>query len=317
MQFRSFALLLLIVILTAFSTAFAYSGFPYWVEHDENGNPLDNIWVKVNLTANEPLEFYVYYGSSTAPSYSDGDSVFEFFDDFDGSSLDTSKWVGRGTPTVQNSKVTIDATNEDIYSISSYGFGYILEAYADISSSVYGSLGFHNSDYLSSYYFNIFQEDYPNAGLNSRSYDSSTGNGENYALGTYTGFHILRIDRIDSNNVQYYVDDTFVATHTVNPTQSLPVLVSRSDSASSSGSVVVDWVFVRKYSSTEPTIQYGSEESGSWTIEGHTYTKRKKVTITSSENLQEFQVALDYSQFNDDKVYIAEFEIELNQTITP
>jgi len=100
------------------------------VEHDENGNPQNNVWVKVNLTANQPLEFYVYYGSSTAPSYSDGDAVFEFFDDFDGSSLDTGKWslkrwYGSGSyyADVSNSIVKIHGDSDTTYGIISKWFG--------------------------------------------------------------------------------------------------------------------------------------------------------------------------------------------------
>jgi len=38
-------------------------------------------------------QLYLYYGNGTAPSLSDGDATFLFFDDFPGTALDTSKWT--------------------------------------------------------------------------------------------------------------------------------------------------------------------------------------------------------------------------------
>ena len=68
--------------------------------------------------------------------------------------------------------------------------------------------------------------------------------------------------------------------------------------------VYVDWITVRKYSSSPPSISYSSEESGSWTIDGHVFTKRKKVTITASQSVEGYQVRLSYSQWNDPNLRI-------------
>ncbi|RLE37386.1 hypothetical protein DRJ17_06730, partial [Candidatus Woesearchaeota archaeon] len=68
--------------------------------------------------------------------------------------------------------------------------------------------------------------------------------------------------------------------------------------------VYVDWFLIRKYSSSPPSISYSSEESGSWTIDGHTFTKRKKVTITSSQALSGYQIQLDYSQWGEPGIKI-------------
>ena len=89
--------------------------------------------------------------------------------------------------------------------------------------------------------------------------------------------------------------------------------VTATDSTYSSGKIALatwnnkvdfDDVFVRKYSSSPPSISYSSEESGSWTIDGHTFTKRKKVTITSSQALSGYQVQLDYSQWNENNIRV-------------
>ncbi|RLE37382.1 hypothetical protein DRJ17_06710, partial [Candidatus Woesearchaeota archaeon] len=62
-----------------------FTPLPYWHEGT------DYTWTKLDLQEGDN-EIWVYYGSTTATDESDGDSVFEFFDDFEGTELDTSKW---------------------------------------------------------------------------------------------------------------------------------------------------------------------------------------------------------------------------------
>jgi len=314
-----------LVVSIAFSTAFAYSGFPYWVEHDENGNPLDNIWVKVNLTANEPLEFYVYYGNSTAPSYSNGSIVFEFFDDFNRADSSTigNGWVedeAGGSASISSNTAYLDDTSTSDK----------VEIYHDIDSRTTGIVKARfktNEVSQDSILFYL--------GDSSTSGQISTGvaivSANDYSVndgGTWTSVYSgISADTYFTVSIEFNTDsDTFNIS--VNNQESGPYDfryasdgISRISFITQGGITMtsnIDWVFVRKYASSEPSINYGSEETGSWTIEGYTYTKRRKVTITSTTDLQEFQVALDYSQFNDDKVYITDmFQVELNQTITP
>jgi len=78
---------------------------PYWIEKWDNVSEEAVIWVKVpSIPANGSVTIYMYYGNPSAVSESDGEAVFEFFDDFeDGDSIDTSKWgQSGGTVTVEN-----------------------------------------------------------------------------------------------------------------------------------------------------------------------------------------------------------------------
>ena len=64
--------------------------YPYWIEHDENGKPINYLWVKVpKIPAKGNKVIYIKKESGFAPN---GNDVFEFFDDFDGNKLDTDKW---------------------------------------------------------------------------------------------------------------------------------------------------------------------------------------------------------------------------------
>jgi Uncharacterized conserved protein len=66
---------------------------PYWIESGCN-TANTRIWIKVPyIPANGNVTVYMYYGNPNAVSMSNGDYVFEFFDDFEGPSLNTSKWV--------------------------------------------------------------------------------------------------------------------------------------------------------------------------------------------------------------------------------
>ena len=57
------------------------------------------IWLKVpSIAASGNTTVNMYYGNPAAPAVSNGDSVFLFFDDFSGSSLNLTKWDVRGTP---------------------------------------------------------------------------------------------------------------------------------------------------------------------------------------------------------------------------
>ena len=65
----------------------------YWIESGCNTTST-KIWVKVpNIPASSSTTIYVYYGNSSATSLSNGDATFPLFDDFKGSSFNTSKWT--------------------------------------------------------------------------------------------------------------------------------------------------------------------------------------------------------------------------------
>jgi hypothetical protein len=68
----------------------------YWIESGCNTTNT-KIWVKVpSIPASSTKTIYVYYGNPNAKSLSNGDAVFDFFDDFLGTSLDTNKWTTGG-----------------------------------------------------------------------------------------------------------------------------------------------------------------------------------------------------------------------------
>ena len=86
---------------------------PYWIESWSSDKAV--IWCKVPfIPANRIKDIWIIYGNPSASDASDGDATFEFFDDFEGTSLDADKWNSYqtypgGSIAVENSYVELDA----------------------------------------------------------------------------------------------------------------------------------------------------------------------------------------------------------------
>ncbi len=81
----------------------------YWIESKTDSSTA-TVWVKVDSIATTPgSTIYIYYGNTSATSESSGDNTFIFFDNFEGTSLNTTtKWtLTDGTiPSVASNIVT-------------------------------------------------------------------------------------------------------------------------------------------------------------------------------------------------------------------
>lgn len=98
---------------------------PHWIEENNPGcnNAATKVWVKiptVHKGANATT-VYAYYGNAQAENAENGDNVFEFFDDFSGSSLDTNKWTEEirgsgGIVSVSNGEALLSPTPNTISS---------------------------------------------------------------------------------------------------------------------------------------------------------------------------------------------------------
>jgi hypothetical protein len=69
------------------------SEMPYWTDTNATGQ-WARIWIKAEYVQGGTVStVYMYYGNPSAASKSDPDSVFDFFDDFNGGAIDTNKWT--------------------------------------------------------------------------------------------------------------------------------------------------------------------------------------------------------------------------------
>lgn len=76
---------------------------PYWIESKTDSDSAV-VWVKTGMNNT----VYLYYGNATATSSSNGSAVFDFFDDFTGTSLNASRWNATGAATVADGALRVD-----------------------------------------------------------------------------------------------------------------------------------------------------------------------------------------------------------------
>jgi len=126
----------------------------FWIEEFDYSNKKAVIWV--NLTAGSS-ELNIAYGnpSATKSSYENGEQVFEFFDDFEGSELNTAKWdtadlYDNADINVSNGILTYyrgDTTLSSIKTLKTFAPNTVLYAkvYYDTSYNYPAEFGFADS----------------------------------------------------------------------------------------------------------------------------------------------------------------------------
>jgi len=127
---------------------------PYWIESWNAAGSSASLWVRVPSIPAAGATVYLYYGNSSTTSTSNGNTTFDFFDDFRSGSVDTTKWtVGGGSWTVVTDTLpngltgpvlqgtTKIPTNELLYSTSYTGTDYIIEASGKLLSGREWGLG--------------------------------------------------------------------------------------------------------------------------------------------------------------------------------
>ncbi|KKN15047.1 hypothetical protein LCGC14_0989970, partial [marine sediment metagenome] len=236
---------------------------PYWIESGINTTST-NIWIKVDSIAASPspTTLYMYYGNPEAVEASNGDDVFAFFDDFSGSALDSSKWTRFNSPSIvlssgimslgfvdfgvtrnitSTTKVTPPLVLEEKYRLSNVGCGI-----GGLKTLV-GSMGPGVLD-------KTFSTEY------SHYYD-----GGSVALGaTDQNWHTYKQSIFGTTSI--YDRDGTVDTRTMANNNDGSNLNVKLEGTSSSNCYPFmtgwDFVRVRKYASTEPSVSaIGTEEN--------------------------------------------------------
>lgn len=233
----------------------------YWRETPTGTNNA-TFWVKVpSIPAgySNTVAVDIYYGNTTTESAANGDATFALFDDFNESSLNTTKWtVASGTDySVSNSQLVLKGTTT-IQTNTDFSKGESLRFYGNLKG-YQQNFGFMNSSNLNDYaYANV------NLGsgaeklviyVNSVSQTSGTS-------GYYWSANEYRTGELFWNS-------TYIAfTDGVNPvsakaavlTATLPAYLSSKSGTSRTG--YYDWVFVRQLADSEPTVNEPGSTTG-------------------------------------------------------
>lgn len=245
---------------------------PYWVESGSCNNSVTRVWTKVDLAVGPSTKtIYATYGVPTLTSDAqNGEDIFVFFDDFDGSSLDTSKWTGDtaqfsvGNGILENT----DNNNYRLSSIDTFSGDIILEV-KNIANTG------------------------PGNGFMPAGFFSATSNGIGYLLHSGTDYY-----RDDSSfisiggnflDVGYDIIYRFVASGsnvdisaqnisgtTTYHSATVPNTISnetisigqRYDNGiyNQAYDADWDWIFVRQYAATPPTVTNGTETGQELTV---------------------------------------------------
>ena len=274
----------------------------YFIEHDESGDPLSDgsIWINGSFS---DTTFYVYYnGDSYNSDYDNGDNVFEFFDDFDypNNAINTSKWTCvDATCSVSNSignHTRSDTSGSyGLRSANVYDYTLPLTLYCKTPSANYGWVGKRFKDVDAGNKVDSAEFLYLNG------YKTSTyhlGAQETQATDDLNNYFKGKINNTASNT-KFYINNVLKNTHTTQvPTKNMYIYMWGANSFVTS----CDWLFLSKHNTY--STSYGSEESGSWTIDGITYSKRKEVNMTGTFD---GQIELDYNEFNSTNITVTTF----------
>lgn len=261
---------------------------PYYIESGCN-TVSTIIWTKVPTIAATPTTtiIHVTYGTPALNDAQDGDSVFEFFDDFSGGSVSASKWpttqglegneVDGGVLTLENGEGlfggnyaipadTIWETSADTTNTSRVG--------GALRAAINTDAGFRG-DGISNIVDILWW---------SGSLYAETNSGETF-FGTFTtGFHNYKITYRpgDADTVNYDYDNG-TATTSRSGSNAAGTLFPVIYNYSGTGSAVWDYIRIRKYASPSPSTALGSEieEAPSITFDGTPVTNAVFVNSTT------------------------------------
>jgi len=255
----------------------------FWKENRTDTTTNTTWWIKVpSIANNNTTKIRLFYGNaSKTTSYADGDATFPLFDDFPGTTLNTSKWTtpaGTGTITVANSIMRIDAYKE-FGSKLNFSQNYAYRSFSNYSRTVgsEGNIGSTGSGEYGIFYFS--------SSTNTlRSYTKAAGNSEVQTIGTtYHGtYRVFEVVRESTTSVKFYIDNELKTTHT---TRVPTVNMSTYFIAYNTGDILSsNWAVVRKYSSPEPflTLAPPSAPVASFTLNRNPTRIPNSITATDT-----------------------------------
>ena len=214
---------------------------PYWTEsYSESVSAVT--WVKVpSLPAESATELVMYYGNATAVEESDGEAVFEFFDDFEGSVIDGGKWSVIGSAdrlAVSDGYLDLAVTDNNgasgeivhgVRAHSSYTVGHsILGRVRDPDGSPDNHISYVGMTTLPAChtFYNCSQKGltiYQNTNYDfiGDSKDTSREYTENN-YGSISDWHTYRIDYAGGSLARFYRDDELRSVHTADDDGNAP-----------------------------------------------------------------------------------------------
>lgn len=236
----------------------------FWVETVTGVTPnrVATVWVEITDDLDSDVVIYCYYGNSLATNVASGDDTFLFFDDFDGTTLDSTKWTvcSGSNYSISNSILDILPSSWTIIGAkNNYPPGHAFEFYAKFTEQNNNQIrADHDADAGQSNYKLAF------ANYGSARFETRTSDGTWYTSRSdlfNSDFRRGTMAYLD-HEAHFYVDGQHKTQNSGDrvPSESLGF---QFDVAVSGSEMWVDWVAVRKYIYSEPSFSSsGIEESG-------------------------------------------------------
>ena len=265
---------------------------PYWIE-DGCNTANTKIWVKIPSLPAGNKSLYLYYGNASASSEQTPEEVFSFFDDFN--SFDSTKWANTGSYSVSNGKLTVSTGSVYTRNLVASQPNFISEAKVSWSTVSPFPCSFSVA--------NAQSTQVSNGGKNKLTYLTLTyGEVKGYgADGTTASYNIVPAitqftatantnyilgHTVTANQFIYYKDRVQTGVYTGTWTAPFYLWFGYFMGAASGTTTIspisVDWVLIRQYTATPPTISsFGEEVENTYAAGKQTWTSE---TLDAGEN---------------------------------
>ncbi len=237
---------------------------PYFIENYVNRSYAE-VWVRLK---DNDTTIYMYWGNPNAISESNPYNVFDFYDDFEGTDLDTTKWtIARNTnsPTiaVSNSWLKVQGSLSSGEFIALMNFTpttrFIVEEFVNFTSGVVNenSIVWYSDDTADNHY--LVQVNYDGTTSWTLWWIKQAGTYSSISTDSYAyeiGQHKATLVVVDSTFYLYF-DDILISqvTHTSLTSGKIGIR------SASNRVLEIDWIRVRKYIG-EPVTTIGTTEVG-------------------------------------------------------
>jgi len=234
----------------------------YWLESKTDSSTA-TFWVKIPSLLQHDTTIFMYYGNASAASTSNGDNTFDFFDDFPGSSLDTTnKWTTTGAAIVASGIVTVTGGSSDQYIIGKTFLGTNYAMRGRIKTAHWESTTHREFAglYSVSATYSV-QNVISHATLGGKHYVGAGGVSTSDITGGISAevWSVWDIMRNGSTSDIFLVDGANQSTISTNiSTENMAIRLLAGPTLNES-KVYADWVLIRKYVAAEPTTTVGSE----------------------------------------------------------
>jgi len=247
----------------------------YWIEEWDTTNNNAKIWIKVpSIPASGTKTIYMSIDPSRTEDASNGDATFIFFDDFEGTSLDTSKWntnIGSGgSITVSGGEVDLYAPSSsgrtEIYTKTSIDKPCIIEFKVrdgnQTNSDYYSGVSLPRAPWVESHWFAVMRQRYAGGGSYPNLVLRGSSSGETSIVHKYWNNTHVKFTIKDNYHADYWDDegDTYSDRDFSSDGITFPSTVSLfSNNAGTQAHAYFDFIFIRKYADPEPTVSYEKE----------------------------------------------------------